>query len=101
MNREERRKLEKTNSKLSVMERYRQEAYDLGYKAGQRDVIDITFYMVAYTLTYKTGYSKQKIGELVQAIYNNIDAYRTEHLTPEDYKEIVRMIEEDYKIKLR
>jgi hypothetical protein len=28
MNREERRKLEKTNSKLSVMERYRQEAYD-------------------------------------------------------------------------
>jgi len=101
MNREERRKLEKTNSKLSVMQRYRQEAYDLGYKAGQHDVVDITLYMMAYTLTYKTDFTKEQVGELVYAVYDNIDAYRTEHLTPEDYKEIVRMIEEDYKIKIR
>lgn len=101
MNRQERRKLEKTNSKISVMQKYRDEAYEQGYKAGQKSVVDITFYMVAYTLTYKTGYSKQRIRELMEAIYNNIDAYRTEHLSPEDYEEIVRMIEEDYKIRLR
>ncbi len=102
MNREERRKLEKTNNKMSVMGQYRKEAYDEGYARGMQDVVDITFYMVAYTLSYAIeDISKEKLQEICKRIFNNIDAYRTGHLTPKDYDEIVRMLEEEYEIKLR
>lgn len=101
MNRAERRREERLGiSKESIMQRYGKEAYDSGYAQGARSVIEITFYMVAYTLSYKTGYSKTRIREIVNSIYDNIDAYRTGHLNPEDYDEIVRMMNEDYHIKL-
>ena len=45
--------------------------------------------------------SKEKLQEICKRIFNNIDAYRTGHLTPKDYDEIVRMLEEEYEIKLR
>lgn len=83
------------------MEKYRKEAYDEGYTMGMRSVVEITFYMTAYTLTYKTGYSKARLREIMQAVYNNIDSYRSGHLTPQDYDTIVEQIEKDYGIKIR
>lgn len=101
MNREQRRERERQGfSQESIFRQYGKEAYQSGFDNGAKTVAEITFYMTAYTLTYKTGYSKARIRELVEAIYYNIDAYRTGHLTPADYKEIVRMMNEDYKIKL-
>ncbi len=102
MNRAERRREQKLGvSPQSIMEKYRKEAYDEGYTMGMRNVVDITFYMTAYTLSYKTGYSKARIREIMQAVYNNIDSYRSGHLTPQDYDTIVHQMEEDYGIKIR
>lgn len=101
MNRQERRRQEKAGvSQPSIMQQYRKEAYDAGFDAGARSVVEITFYMTCYTLTYKTEYSKEQIQELARAIYNNIDSYRTGQLGPADYDEIVRMMNEEYEIKI-
>ena len=78
MNREERRKQEQQGiSKAHIMQTYRREAYDEGYKRGMQDCVDITFYMTLYTIQYKLDLDKEKLQEIGQSIYNNIDAYRT------------------------
>lgn len=101
MNRAERRRQEKFGvSKPTIMEQYRKEAYEEGFQSGMSHTIDITFYMCAYTLSYKTGYSKKRIREIMQAIYNNIDSFRTGHLEPEDYDTIVEQMQNDYGIKI-
>ena len=101
MNRAERRKQEKMGiSKPHIMQTYREEAYNEGYKRGMSDIVDITFYMVAYTLSYKLEKSKEELQELMRAIYNNIDSYRTGHLEPRDYDEIVEQMRTEYEIKL-
>lgn len=102
MNRAERRKQEQKGiSKAHIMQTYREEAYSEGYKRGMQDVVDITFYMVAYTLSYAIeDISKEKLQDLCRRIYNNIDAYRTGHLTPQDYDTIVEQMRNEYEIKL-
>lgn len=51
MNRAERRKQEKLGvSQQSIMQRYRDEAYDQGWHDGMKNEIEITFNMFAYTL---------------------------------------------------
>ena len=103
MNRSERRWAEIKNKepKEQVMQKYRQEAYDGGFKAGMESTIDITFYMTAYTLSYKLDLSKQEIQDLMRAIYNNIDSYRTGHLEPQDYNTIVEQMNNEYGIKIK
>lgn len=83
-----------------VMSEYRKQAYDEGFKSGMQHVVDITFYMTAYTLQYKLGFGKKRLQRIMRAIYNNIDAYRTENLTPEDYDTIVAEMRKKYGIKL-
>lgn len=101
MNRAERRKQEQSGiSKAHIMEQYRKEAYDRGWYDGMTNVIEITFYMTAYTLQYKLGFGRKRLQWIMQAIYNNIDAYRTQHLSTEDYKTIVEQMRDDYGIKL-
>ena len=86
MNREERRRQERLGvSQQSIYQRYREDAYNAGWFDGMRHEVEITFNMLAYTLSYKTGYSTKRLKELLHALYNNIDSYRTNHLTPEDY----------------
>ena len=69
-----------------------QKGYDKGYRAGyiagEAHVIDTTFNMFAYTLTYKTGYSTKRIQQLLHDLYFNIDSYRTGQLNAEDYQAI-------------
>ncbi len=100
MNRQERRRLEKKNDKTVVLQQYREEAFEEGRKTGMHDVLEITFYMVAYTLQYKLGFGRKRLQWIMQAIYNNIDAYRTEHLTPEDFQTIIEDMRQNYGIKL-
>lgn len=89
MNRAERRSQERAGvDTRNIMEQYRQEAYSQGYMAGMAHEIDVTFNMLAYTMTYKTGYSKAKIKELLRTAYLHIDSFRTHQLLPEDYDAI-------------
>ena len=95
MNREERRRQQKAGvSQQSIFQRYREDAYNQGWHDGMFHELDITFNMLAYTLTYKTGYSTKRIKELLHDLYNNIDSYRTQHLTPEDYDTICNELAE-------
>ena len=55
---------------------------------------EILFYMTAYTLDYKLELSTEKLQEIMMAIFNNVDAYRTGHLAPEDFD----TIKEDMKL---
>jgi hypothetical protein len=95
MNRAERRRQEKLGvSTPKIMSQYREEAYSQGYMAGMAHEIEVTFNMLAYTLTYKTGYSKARIQELLRTAYLHIDSFRTNQLTPDDYDSICKELEE-------
>lgn len=102
MNRAERRKQEQHGeNKAHIMQVYRKEAYDEGYKRGMQDVVDITFYLTAYTLSYVIeDMNKEKLQDICRRIYNNIDSFRTGHLTPLDYEAIVDQMRNEYGIKL-
>lgn len=102
MNREERRKRERSGmSKASIMEQYRKEAYEEGYAHGMESVIEITFYLTAYTIQYKLDFGRERLQRIMKAIYNNIDAFRTGHLTPDDFDTIVEEMTEKYGIKIK
>lgn len=94
MNRAERRRQEQLGvNKAHIMEQYRKEAYDAGWHDGLCHEIEITFNMLAYTLTYKTGYSTARIKQLLHDLYFNLDSYRTEHLDANDYQVICKELE--------
>ena len=82
-------------SPQTIMERYRKEAYDAGWHDGMNHELEITFNILSYTLTYKTGYSKKRIKQLLHDLYFNIEAFRTNHLTPQDYDTICKDLEKD------
>ena len=95
MNRAERRRQERAGVSIGkTMSQYREEAFSAGYMAGMAHEIEVTFNMLAYTLTYKTGYSKARIKELLRTAYLHIDSFRTNQLTPDDYDEICKELEE-------
>lgn len=94
MNRAERRRAEKQGvSKKAIIDKTLQDAYEQGYKAGMKQVVEITFYMVAYTINYKLGFGRKRLQDIMKAIYNNIDAYRTGHLEVADYDTIKEEME--------
>lgn len=102
MNRSERRKLEQRGvNQAHILQQYRKEAYEAGHKDGMASVVEITFYMVAYTLSYKLDLSKEELQTLMKAIYNNIDSYRTGHLEPQDYDAIVKEMNEEYEVEMK
>lgn len=101
MNRAERRRLEKQGySPNNIMEQYRKEAFDAGYANGMHDCLNIVFYMTAYTIQYKLDYGREDLQYIMKAIFNNIDAYKTGHLTPEDFETIVMDMRNTYGVKL-
>lgn len=46
--------------------------------------VDIMLIATAYTLRYVCGFGKRKLPEVMHRILNNIDSFRTGHLTLED-----------------
>ena len=92
MNRAERRKYERKYGTVSAMQRYRDEAIEQGRKMGQDETVSVILYMTAYTLNYKLGFGEKRLTEIMYHILDNIDAYRTGHLTHEDYVEIKEQI---------
>lgn len=102
MNRAERRKREQSGeNKAHILQEYRKQAWEEGHRQGMQSVIDITFYLTAYTLSYKLDLPKEELQTLVKAIYNNIDAFRSGHLEPKDYDTIVKQMNDEYGIFIK
>lgn len=72
-------------SNKAIMDRTLSESYTAGYKEGMKAVSEIVYYMAAYTINYKLGFGRKRLQRIMHYIYNNIDAYRTGHLTTSDY----------------
>ena len=101
MNRQQRRKLARQGASEDYIEKRRKDdVYEEGYRGGMLKAIEITFYLTAYTLNYKLGFGRKRLVQMMGWIYNNIDAFRTNHLTPEDYETIKKMVE-DMGVKLK
>ena len=88
MNRKTRREYEKKYGKDFTMKKYREEAVSAGAREGARTAIDMIMYMTAYTINYKLGFGKKRLGRIMYHIMDNIDAYNTGHLSLQDYDEI-------------
>lgn len=96
MNRAERRRLKRAEDKpprTSV-------EYEKGFQDGMSHATDILFYMSAYTIQYKLGFGRERLQSIMMAIFNNVDAYRTGHLAPEDFDTIREEMRLKYGIKL-
>ena len=96
MNRAERRRAKRVADKPPTTS----VEYEKGFRDGLSHANNILFYMTAYTLQYKLDLDKERLQEIMMAIYNNIDAYRTEHLTPEDFDTIREQMRLEFGIKL-
>lgn len=89
MNRNERRRLEKKGvSKSTIMNVCRKNEYDRGYQDGMKFVEEAVCIMTAYTLNYKLGFGRKRLTKIMYQIFNNIDAFRTGHLSKGDYDTI-------------
>lgn len=88
MNRSERRRQERKYGKAVAMQRYRDEAFELGRIRGQREDMEVVLYMTAYTIQYKLDLSDEKLKEVMNYILDNIDAFNTKHLNHADFVEI-------------
>jgi len=92
MNRKERRKLERQYGKEYSMQRYREEVRKEGEQTGVKSAINVILYMTAYTLNYKLGFGRKRLLRIMHQIIENIDCYRTGQLDPNDYQEIIKMM---------
>ena len=48
------------------------------------EYLDIYSIAVAYTLCYACGFGKKRLPEVMQRIWNNVDSFKTGHLSIED-----------------
>ena len=94
MNRAKRREYEKKYGKDFTIKKYREEAVAAGAREGARTAIDMIMYMTAYTINYKLGFGRKRLARIMYHIMDNIDAYNTGHLTPSDYDEIKKQMNE-------
>ena len=92
MNRKERRNMEKKYGPNFAMQKYREEIKEEGIQQGMRMAIEIILYMTCYTLNYKLGLGRKRLPEIMYHIVDNVDAYNTGHLTPEDFIEIKKQM---------
>lgn len=93
MNRAERRRLAcKGISDRDIRAIELEKAYQKGVTDGMKESVEIVFYMTAYTINYKLGFGAKRLQQIMFDIYNNIDAFRTEHLEKIDYAEIKKQM---------
>lgn len=95
MNRAERRRAEKQGyNHKTIMDKTLSDVYQKGYVAGRNDAICIIFYMTAHSIQMEFGLGRKRLQRAMKRIFNNIDAFRTGHLTPNDYDTIVAEMNE-------
>ena len=101
MNRSERRKYEKKGySQHSIMKKYRNDAYEQGFKDGikhtYKSVITILFYVIKNHLRI----SRENYQSLFLRCMENIDAFRTGQLKPSDVELMKKEILEEKNLDL-
>lgn len=91
MNREYRRKQAKKINTPQKLEnvvgeclRIREKEMKDVYEKKIEDFVDVMIVMTAYTLNLE-GYGKKRLPKIMERVLNNIDAFRTGHLMPEDF----------------
>lgn len=94
MNRKQRREYTKKYGEVFTMQKYRDDAFNSGFKEGVNTTYMVVMNMVAYTLNYKLNLGRKRLPEIIKYIADNIDSYRTGQLNPEDYQEIKKIVKE-------
>lgn len=91
MNREYRRKQAKKINTPQKLERVvnevvkvREKEIEEIYNKKILDFIDVMIVMTAYTLNLE-GFGKKRLPKIMERTLNNIDAFRTGHLSPDDF----------------
>lgn len=85
MNRKERRNLlQKGVNPKAVMDKYREEVYEQGFKDGIHHSAITIMIITADVLHTHLGLGSKKLPEIVYQIHENIDAFNTGHLQPSD-----------------
>ena len=90
MNRKQRRNYEKKYGTTPLLEKVKQE----GINQGIREALDLILTMTAYTLDYKLELKNEELLKVMNDIMFNIDAYRTEHLSAQDFVTIKQELAE-------
>lgn len=79
-----------------VVTQVNRELYEKGIRDGMEKATNFVITMVIYTLSYKLEdiIPIEDLQDIIHGIYLNIDSFRTDHLTPEDYIEIKKQVAE-------
>ena len=100
MNRTERRKAlksintpQKFTDAVSLALKKQREDMLNDFAKQKKEFVDIILTMTAYTIQYKLGLGKKRLPEIISAIYDNIDAFNTGHLSKDDYETIKKEIQ--------
>lgn len=90
------RKLQRKNETTvdRVAREVNRELYERGKRDGMTYATEFIINMVLYTLDYKLRdyMSDSDLEKLITSIFINIDSFRTDHLTSEDYQVIKRQV---------
>lgn len=101
MNRAERRRLEQKGvNKKTIMDNYCKEIYEKGFHNGMKHVEEVMFYMTAYSIQLEFNLGKTRLQRAMRRLFNNIDAFRTGHLTTEDFQTIKEEMQNKYGVNL-
>lgn len=84
-----------------VVTQVNRELYEKGIRDGMEKATNFVITMVIYTLNYKLKDTIpiEELHDIIHGIYLNIDSFRTDHLTPEDYIVIKKQVAEIVDIK--
>ena len=95
MNRLERRSAIKSGmNEKEAFDKTLKDTYMKGVFDGIHSTTKMYYYMIAYTLQYKLDLNQKDLVETVAAIFNNIDSFRTGHLTQQDFVNIMKEMNE-------
>jgi len=64
--------------------RYREKEMQDLYQKKLGEFVDVMIVMTAYTLNLE-GFGKKRLPKIMERVLNNIDAFRTGHLAPDDF----------------
>ena len=93
MNRKQRREYEKKYGTVFTMQKYRDDAFNAGFKEGVNTTYAVVMNTVAYTLNYKLNLGRKRLPEMMKFIADNVDSFRTGQLDSDDYKEIKKKVQ--------
>ena len=95
MGRAERRMARNSMNKADEREKWYSDGYENGFKKGLKYASEIFFYMTAYTIEYKMCLENRTddLKYVMASVCNNIEAFKTNHLSPEDYDQIKEEME--------